>query len=32
MAILGWAGVFEEGWLLVYSLGVGLIVYLFVVL
>lgn len=32
MVIFGWAGVFAEGWLLVYALGVGLVVYLFVVL
>jgi len=32
MVIAGWAGVFADGWLLVYALGVGLAVYLFVVL
>lgn len=31
MLILGWAGVFADGWLLVYALGVGIAVHLFVV-
>jgi protein-S-isoprenylcysteine O-methyltransferase Ste14 len=31
LVILGWAGVFSEGWLLIYALGVGIIMHLFVV-
>jgi len=32
LVILGWAGVFTYGWLLLYALGVGTIVHLFVIL
>jgi protein-S-isoprenylcysteine O-methyltransferase Ste14 len=32
LVILGWAGLFRDGWLLVYSLGVGIVIHLFVVL
>jgi protein-S-isoprenylcysteine O-methyltransferase Ste14 len=31
LVVLGWAGVFAYGWLLLYALGVGLVVHLFVV-
>jgi len=32
MVIIGWATFFADGWLFVYALGVGLAIYLFVVL
>ena len=32
LVILGWAGVFTDKWLLVYAMGVGIAVHLFVVL
>jgi protein-S-isoprenylcysteine O-methyltransferase Ste14 len=31
LVITGWAGIFASGWLLVYALGVGVVVHLFVV-
>ncbi len=30
-AILGWSVIFADGWLLVYALGVGILVHLFVI-
>ena len=32
LVILGWAGVFTDKWILVYAMGVGIAVHLFVVL
>jgi protein-S-isoprenylcysteine O-methyltransferase Ste14 len=32
LVILGWAGIFADGWLLIYALGVAIIIHIFVLL